>query len=76
MSNLEPKKVGQEFGAVRSSLPLERLVPYLEKHIEGFKGPVEVKQFSVGVSLLSPVTSLTDDSIYTVRSSEPPLRDS
>jgi hypothetical protein len=76
MSILEPKKVGQEFGAVRSSLPLERLVPYLEKHIEGFKGPVEVKQFSVGVPLLSPVTSLTDDSIYTVRSSEPPLRDS
>jgi len=47
MSKPEPGKVGQEYGAVRSSLPLERLVPYLEEHIDGFKAPVEVKQFSV-----------------------------
>ena len=45
------KKVGQEYGEVRSSLPLEKLEPYLEKHIKGFKGPIEVKQFRVRLSL-------------------------
>ncbi|CAD6564164.1 MAG: hypothetical protein TREMPRED_003902 [Tremellales sp. Tagirdzhanova-0007] len=55
-------KIGQEYGAIRSSLPLERLVPYLEKHIDGFKGPVDVKQFSFGQSnptylLITPSTS-------------------
>lgn len=46
-SSSPPKKIGQEYGDVRSSLPLERLVPYLEREIEGFQGPVEVKQFKV-----------------------------
>lgn len=41
-------KSGTDLGAVRAPLPLDRLVPYLEKYIEGFKGPVEVKQFKVG----------------------------
>lgn len=42
------KKIGQELGEVRSSLPLDRLVPYLEQNVKGFKGPLEVKQFKVG----------------------------
>ncbi|WVQ95978.1 hypothetical protein IAU59_003077 [Kwoniella sp. CBS 9459] len=36
---------GSELSSVRSPLPLERLVPYLEANIEGFKGRVDVKQF-------------------------------
>ena len=42
------KKVGQELGQVRSSLPLDKLVPYLEKHVEGYRGPLEVQQFKFG----------------------------
>ncbi|ORY34811.1 kinase-like domain-containing protein [Naematelia encephala] len=45
-----PKKVGQELGDVRSPLPLDRLVPYLEANIKGFKGPLKVKQFKFGQS--------------------------
>lgn len=45
---MAPKKVGQELGEVRSSLPLDRLVPYLEKHVDGYRGPLEVKQFKFG----------------------------
>lgn len=40
-------KSGADLGAVRAALPLDHLVPYLEKNIEAFKGPVEVKQFNV-----------------------------
>ncbi|XAO25598.1 hypothetical protein I312_104426 [Cryptococcus bacillisporus CA1280] len=43
-------KSGTDLGAVRAPLPLDRLVPYLEKYVEGFKGPVEVKQFKFGQS--------------------------
>ena len=51
-------KIGQEYGAIRSSLPLDRLVPYLVEHIDGFTGPVEVKQFSVSrVFLPFPLSS-------------------
>lgn len=49
-------KVGQEYGDVRSSLPLERLVPYLENNIDGFKGPLDVKQFAVSLHS-RPITS-------------------
>lgn len=41
-------KVGQEFGAIRSSLPLEKLEPFLEKNVEGYQGPLEVQQFKFG----------------------------
>ena len=47
-SSRQSSKVGQEYGEVRSSLPLENLVPYLEKNVEGYIGPLEVKQFKVG----------------------------
>lgn len=45
---MEPQKVGQELGEVRSVLPLDKLVPYLEKHVVGYNGPLEVKQFKFG----------------------------
>ena len=45
------QKIGQGVGAVRSALPLDRLVPYLEKHVEAFRGPLEVKQFTVRTPL-------------------------
>lgn len=38
---------GQDTGDVRAPLPLDRLVPYLEENVEGFSGPLEVKQFKV-----------------------------
>ena len=41
-------KVGQEFGAIRSSLPLENLEPFLEKNVKGYQGPLEVQQFKFG----------------------------
>ena len=41
------QKIGQAVGDVRSALPLNQLVPYLEKHVEGFQRPLEVKQFTV-----------------------------
>ncbi|GFZ49985.1 hypothetical protein JCM24511_07738 [Saitozyma sp. JCM 24511] len=40
-----PGPTGQDLGDVRSPLPMDRLVPYLEKHVAGFKTPLEVKQF-------------------------------
>ncbi|OXB36913.1 hypothetical protein LQV05_005167 [Cryptococcus neoformans] len=43
-------KSGADLGAVRAALPLDHLVPYLEKNIEAFKGPVEVRQFNFGQS--------------------------
>lgn len=42
------KKIGQETGQIRSELPLNKLVPYLESHVRGFQGPLEVLQFKVG----------------------------
>lgn len=47
-------KIGQEYGDVRAPLPLDRLVPYLEQHVDGYKGPLEVKQFKVGSLALAP----------------------
>ncbi|OCF62127.1 phosphotransferase enzyme family protein [Kwoniella mangroviensis CBS 10435] len=51
---------GSELSSVRSSLPLDKLVPYLEENIEGFKGPVQVKQFKFGQS--NPTYLLTPSS--------------
>lgn len=45
---MPPKKIGQELGQVRSNLPLDKLVPYLEKHVDGYRGPLEVQQFKFG----------------------------
>ncbi|RSH93386.1 hypothetical protein EHS25_007742 [Saitozyma podzolica] len=45
-----PGPTGQDLGDVRSPLPMDRLVPYLEKHVAGFKTPLEVKQFKFGQS--------------------------
>lgn len=47
MSDKEEKKIGQEFGAVRAPLPLDKLVPFLEKNVRDYKGPLEVQQFKV-----------------------------
>ena len=47
------QKVGQEFGAIRSSLPLDKLEPYLEKNVQGYQGPLEVQQFKFGQVRLS-----------------------
>jgi len=41
-------KVGQEFGAIRSSLPLDKLEPFLQKNVVGYIGPLEVQQFKFG----------------------------
>ncbi|OCF34298.1 phosphotransferase enzyme family protein [Kwoniella heveanensis CBS 569] len=49
---------GSELSSVRTPLPLDKLVPYLEANIPVFRGPVEVKQFKFGQSnptyLLTP----------------------
>ncbi|WWC65743.1 uncharacterized protein I303_108365 [Kwoniella dejecticola CBS 10117] len=46
---------GSELSSVRSSLPLDKLLPYLERNIDGFKGPIQVKQFKSNPTyLLSP----------------------
>lgn len=50
------KKIGQETGQIRSELPLDRLVPYLESHVKGYQGPLEVLQFKVGLALISEAT--------------------
>jgi hypothetical protein len=42
------QKVGQEYGDIRASLPLDRLVPYLEANVDGWQGPLEIQQFKVG----------------------------
>jgi len=47
------KKVGQETGQVRSPLPLDKLVPYLENNVKDFQGPLEVKQFKVSLRRVS-----------------------
>ncbi|WVF68431.1 hypothetical protein IAT40_003196 [Kwoniella sp. CBS 6097] len=59
MGEREPKsRSGSELSSVRTPLPLERLVPYLEANIEGFKGPVQVKQFKSNPTyLLTPSSS-------------------
>ncbi|KAK4687524.1 hypothetical protein P7C73_g2601, partial [Tremellales sp. Uapishka_1] len=54
------KKVGQETGEVRSTLPLDKLIPYLETNVEGFNTPLEVKQFKFGQS--NPTYLLTTPS--------------
>ncbi|ORX37802.1 kinase-like domain-containing protein [Kockovaella imperatae] len=61
-SSSNSRKVGQQVGEVRSALPLDKLVPYLEKNVDGWKGPLEVKQFKFGQSnptylLLTPSKS-------------------
>lgn len=33
-----PPRIGGQAGAIRAPLPLERLVPYLERHVPGFVG--------------------------------------
>lgn len=50
-------KVGQEFGAIRSSLPLEKLEPFLEKNVQGYQGPLEVQQFKFGQ--VSPLPNIS-----------------
>ncbi|EIW71601.1 hypothetical protein TREMEDRAFT_28172 [Tremella mesenterica DSM 1558] len=51
---------GQERGKVRTSLHLDRLVPYLESHISGFRSPVQIEQFNFGQS--NPTYILTSPS--------------
>lgn len=47
---------------MRSSLPLERLVPYLEQHVEGYRGPLKVQQFKFGqVGRSLPLTTSGSD---------------
>ncbi|CAK9781003.1 APH-domain-containing protein [Cutaneotrichosporon oleaginosum] len=41
---------GTVVGAIRAPLDLDKLVPYLEQNVKGFKGPVEPKQFGFGQS--------------------------
>lgn len=47
MSRTDYPKDGQAMGEIRTPISLEKLQPYLEKNIEGFAGPVTVKQFGV-----------------------------
>ena len=46
------KKIGQEFGAIRAPLPLDKLVPFLEKNVRDYKGPLEIQQFKVSSSVV------------------------
>lgn len=66
-STSDSNKIGQEFGAIRAPLPLDKLVPYLEQNVKGYKGPLEVQQFKV---CLSPTTGLPAALIRPVRPSE------
>lgn len=51
MSRTDYPKDGQAMGEIRTPISLDKLQPYLEKNIDGFAGPVTIKQF--GVSRLS-----------------------
>jgi hypothetical protein len=46
------KKIGQEFGAIRAPLPLDKLVPFLEKNVRDYKGPLDIQQFKVSPSVV------------------------
>ncbi|WWC92702.1 uncharacterized protein L201_007661 [Kwoniella dendrophila CBS 6074] len=49
------ESTGSQLSAVRSALPLDKLVQYLEKNIKGFQGPLQVKQFKSNPTyLLTP----------------------
>ncbi|TXT12818.1 hypothetical protein VHUM_01219 [Vanrija humicola] len=43
-------KDGQAYGDVRAPLSLDKLQPFLEKNVDGFAGPITVKQFGFGQS--------------------------
>lgn len=47
MSRTDYPKDGQAMGEIRTPISLEKLQPYLEKNIDGFAGPVTIKQFGV-----------------------------
>ncbi|CCL99251.1 uncharacterized protein FIBRA_01266 [Fibroporia radiculosa] len=53
-------KIGGEYGPVRANIDVEKLSEYLEKHVNGIKAPVDVKQFKFGQS--NPTYFLTDAS--------------
>lgn len=48
-----PRPDGTAYGEIRAPLDKAKLVPYLEAHVAGFKGPLDIKQFGVS-RLLSP----------------------
>ncbi|KAK1220365.1 hypothetical protein PQX77_016856 [Marasmius sp. AFHP31] len=54
----QPKKVGGEYGDVRTNIDVNNLVKYLEKHLPIMNMPIEVKQFKFGQS--NPTYFLTD----------------
>lgn len=41
---------GTTVGAIRAQIDVGRLLPYLEKNVEGFKGPLTMKQFGVSTT--------------------------
>lgn len=51
MSPAPPRpRDGTVVGEVRAPIAQDRLLPYLEKEVEGFKGPLTIKQFGVSVA--------------------------
>jgi len=41
------KKIGGEYGEIRTTIDVQKLNTYLAKNTPGIKVPVEVKQFKV-----------------------------
>lgn len=49
MTETQPKKIGGEYGEVRANIDIDKLNVYLKKNVEAIKGPIDIKQFKVGV---------------------------
>lgn len=52
MSRTDYPKDGQAMGEIRTPISLDKLQPYLEKNIDGFAGPITIKQFGVSNKLV------------------------
>jgi hypothetical protein len=47
----ERPKDGTVVGEIRAPIDMGKLLPYLEKNVKGFKGPLEIKQFGVSIAV-------------------------
>lgn len=57
MSRTDYPKDGQAMGEIRTPISLDKLQPYLEKNIDGFAGPITIKQFGVSKGLATTGTT-------------------
>lgn len=63
---------GTAYGEIRAPLDKAKLIPYLERHVAGFKGPMDIKQFGVSNPLLGPLTHSLVSRIRHTCSRRPP----